>query len=100
MEGCTADRGPVGEGNFHLAFVLGPDDPGEMGRACRLNDRRVGCALAMGGTCTGEHGIGLGKIEHLAAECGTGAAVMSAGKSALHPHGILNPGKLFASGQG
>jgi D-lactate dehydrogenase (cytochrome) len=54
----------------------------------------------MGGTCTGEHGIGLGKIEHLAAECGTGAAVMSAEKSALHPHGILNPGKLFASGQG
>lgn len=54
----------------------------------------------MGGTCTGEHGIGLGKIEHLAAECGTGAAVRSAGKSALHPHGILNPGKLFASGQG
>lgn len=71
-----------------------------MGRAGRLNDRRVGCALAMGGTCTGEHGIGLGKIEHLAAECGTGAAVRSAGKSALHPHGILNPGKLFASGQG
>jgi D-lactate dehydrogenase (cytochrome) len=87
--------GHVGDGNFHLALVLDRADSEEMERAHALNDRLVTRALALGGTCTGEHGVGLGKREHLAAEVGTGLAVMRAVKSALDPHLILNPGKIF-----
>jgi D-lactate dehydrogenase (cytochrome) len=87
--------GHVGDGNFHLALVVDPEDAEEMARAVELNDRMVEHALALGGTCTGEHGVGLGKRRHLAAEAGAGLDVMRAVKRALDPHGILNPEKIF-----
>lgn len=87
--------GHVGDGNFHLAFVIDPSDHEEMARARALNDRMVELALVMGGTCTGEHGVGLGKIDDLAAEAPTGVGLMAAIKGALDPNWILNPGKLF-----
>jgi D-lactate dehydrogenase (cytochrome) len=90
--------GHVGDGNFHLALVLDPADADELDRARALNDRLVRRALEMGGTCTGEHGVGLGKRDHLAAEAGAGLEVMGALKRALDPHLVLNPGKVLPLG--
>ena len=88
--------GHVGDGNFHLAFVLDRDSPQEMREAERLNGRLVERALAMGGTCTGEHGVGLGKRKYLKAEHGEDAlSVMAAIKAAIDPDGIMNPGKML-----
>ena len=87
--------GHVGDGNFHLCFILDPDDADEMARAKALNDRMVMRALEMGGTCTGEHGIGYGKIDFLTAEHGDAVAVMRQVKQALDPDGIMNPGKVL-----
>lgn len=87
--------GHVGDGNFHLLFLLDPDDAAEWERAEGVNDRMVARALAMGGTCTGEHGIGMGKIASLAKEHGAALEVMAAIKHALDPKGILNPGKIL-----
>lgn len=86
--------GHVGDGNFHLIYVLNPDNPEEMAQARRLNDRLVQRALAMGGTCTGEHGVGYGKMEALIAEHGEGVEVMRRIKSALDPQNLMNPGKM------
>lgn len=95
-EGALAPiAGHVGDGNFHLAFVLPPDDPAALATAQAINDRLVERALAMGGTCTGEHGIGTGKRAALAAEHPSGVAVMRTLKAALDPAGILNPGKVL-----
>jgi D-lactate dehydrogenase (cytochrome) len=88
--------GHVGDGNFHVVYVLDPDSPDEVAAATRLNERMVARALAMGGTCTGEHGVGYGKMAQLAAEHGPALEVMRALKAALDPRGLLNPGKLFA----
>ncbi len=87
--------GHVGDGNFHLLFLLDPDDPGELARAKAANARLIDRALAMGGTCTGEHGIGFGKIASLEREHATGIDVMRAIKRALDPNNILNPGKVI-----
>ncbi|MDE2229525.1 MAG: FAD-binding protein [Alphaproteobacteria bacterium] len=87
--------GHVGDGNFHLCFVLDPANPAEFDEAKRLNARMVERALAMDGTCTGEHGIGLGKTEFLIAEHGEAVAVMRAVKRALDPDNIMNPGKIL-----
>jgi D-lactate dehydrogenase (cytochrome) len=87
--------GHVGDGNFHLAFIIDPDDPEEMKRADALNDRMVMRALAMGGTCTGEHGIGTGKMKFLQAEHGDAVGVMRQVKVALDPDNIMNPGKIL-----
>ena len=87
--------GHVGDGNFHLCFVLDPADPEEMARAKALNERMVFRALEMGGTCTGEHGIGYGKMDFLTAEHGEAVAVMRQLKLALDPDGIMNPGKVL-----
>jgi D-lactate dehydrogenase (cytochrome) len=88
--------GHVGDGNFHLAFVLMKDDPAEVKEAERLNNRLVERALSMGGTCTGEHGIGLGKKKYLSKELGEGAVgVMRSLKQALDPDNIMNPGKII-----
>jgi D-lactate dehydrogenase (cytochrome) len=87
--------GHVGDGNFHLCFILDPGDADEMARAKALNDRMVMRALEMGGTCTGEHGIGYGKIDFLTAEHGDAVAVMRQIKQALDPDGIMNPGKVL-----
>jgi D-lactate dehydrogenase (cytochrome) len=86
--------GHVGDGNFHLAFMLDPDKPEELAEATRLNDRMVQRAIAMDGTCTGEHGVGYGKMDFLTAEHGDAIAVMRTLKKALDPDNILNPGKI------
>ncbi|MEV8144236.1 FAD-linked oxidase C-terminal domain-containing protein [Specibacter sp. NPDC078709] len=88
--------GHVGDGNFHLAFVLPPGDDGVLVKAGAINDRLVERALSMGGTCTGEHGIGLGKTASLVKEHASAIPVMLAIKNALDPQGILNPGKVLA----
>jgi len=85
----------VGDGNFHLGFLIDRNDPKELAEAERLNERLVMRALAMDGTCTGEHGIGLGKMKFLTAEHGEAVSVMRAVKKALDPLGIMNPGKIF-----
>ncbi len=87
--------GHVGDGNFHVIFVLDPDRPDEFAAARRLNERMVARALAMGGTCTGEHGVGAGKMEFLSAEHGEALAVMRALKRTLDPDNLMNPGKVL-----
>ncbi|MDA8637782.1 FAD-binding protein [Rhodospirillales bacterium] len=87
--------GHVGDGNFHLVLVVDPDDADEMARAEALNDRMVQRALDMDGTCTGEHGVGYGKMEYLKAEHGEGISVMRDIKHALDPKNIMNPGKII-----
>ncbi|BBK29729.1 D-lactate dehydrogenase (cytochrome) [Stella humosa] len=88
--------GHVGDGNFHLAFIIDPNDADEIARAQALNERMVHRALAMGGTCTGEHGIGYGKMEFLTAEHGEAVSVMRMLKRALDPDNIMNPGKIVS----
>ena len=91
----SALAGHVGDGNFHLIFMIDPQRPEEIAEASRLNDRMVARALAMEGTCTGEHGIGYGKMDFLIAEHGEAVAVMRSIKQALDPNGIMNPGKII-----
>jgi D-lactate dehydrogenase (cytochrome) len=86
--------GHVGDGNFHLNFVFNRDDPDEVNEVKGLNHRLVHRAIAMGGTCTGEHGIGLGKINDLEEEHGDAVEVMKAIKRALDPENRMNPGKV------
>ncbi len=89
--------GHVGDGNFHFGYLLDPNVPQERETAERLNHQLVSRALALGGTCTGEHGVGIHKMGFLADEAGEGAvAMMRAIKQALDPQNILNPGKIFA----
>ncbi len=87
--------GHVGDGNFHLVIVINPDDADEMARAEALNERMVLRALAMDGTCTGEHGVGYGKIGFLESEHGEALSVMRDIKRALDPGNIMNPGKIL-----
>lgn len=90
--------GHVGDGNFHVGFLIDPNDPDERARAERLNERLVARALRLEGTCTGEHGIGLHKQGFLIDEAGAGAvALMRDIKRALDPLDIMNPGKIFAA---
>lgn len=95
--GLTATvLGHVGDGNFHVALVIDPASPQEWQVAEAFNERLVNRALAMGGTCTGEHGIGLHKKRFLEREHGLQAvAVMRSLKRTLDPNNILNPGKIF-----
>jgi D-lactate dehydrogenase (cytochrome) len=86
--------GHVGDGNFHLTLMLDPEDPGDIAEAERLNGRLVARALTMEGTCTGEHGVGYGKIDFLQAEHGEALSVMRLIKKALDPDNIMNPGKI------
>ncbi|VDM46500.1 unnamed protein product [Toxocara canis] len=88
--------GHVGDGNFHCMFPVNESDPNEMKIIWGLSDRVVKRALAVGGTCTGEHGIGLGKREYLKSEFGDVAVnTMKALKKVLDPNSIMNPGKIF-----
>lgn len=88
--------GHVGDGNFHCTFMVRPDDPDEIAEVARLNDRLVRRAIAAGGTCSGEHGIGTGKREFMVAEHGDAAVeAMRAIKAALDPENLLNPGKVL-----
>jgi D-lactate dehydrogenase (cytochrome) len=91
----SALAGHVGDGNFHLIFMIDPESREEIAEAGRLNDRMVARALEMEGTCTGEHGIGYGKIDFLVAEHGEAISVMRSIKQALDPHDIMNPGKII-----
>jgi D-lactate dehydrogenase (cytochrome) len=88
--------GHVGDGNFHLIYVLDPDKPEELAEAARLNERMVLRALAMGGTCSGEHGVGVGKMKYLEIEHGAALDVMRTIKRALDPDNRMNPGKMIA----
>jgi D-lactate dehydrogenase (cytochrome) len=86
--------GHVGDGNFHLTLVLDPNDPKDIAEADRLNNRLVARALALDGTCTGEHGVGYGKVDFLVAEHGEAVSVMRTIKRALDPDNLMNPGKI------
>ena len=88
--------GHVGDGNFHFGYLIDPDSPAERLTAETLNRQLVARALALEGTCTGEHGVGLHKMDFLVLETGAGAvAMMRTIKRALDPKNIMNPGKIF-----
>jgi D-lactate dehydrogenase (cytochrome) len=87
--------GHVGDGNFHVALSIDPADPTDLAQAKALNDELVAFALARGGTCTGEHGIGLGKIGYLEQEHGDLIPYYRGLKRLFDPNGILNPGKVL-----
>lgn len=86
--------GHVGDGNFHAILLIDPDDPDERRVAQGLSTRMAERALALGGTVTGEHGVGLGKLTYMSAEHGAGWDVMAQIKRAMDPHNIMNPGKM------
>lgn len=88
--------GHVGDGNFHVIFVLDPDSKEELAEAEALNRRLVKRALDMDGTCTGEHGIGLGKQDCLVDELGEAVDMMRLIKRAIDPKDLFNPGKIFS----
>lgn len=90
--------GHVGDGNFHAILLVDPNSPADLAEASRLSARMAERALALGGTITGEHGIGIGKLAYMPAEHGAAWGVMGAIKRALDPHGIMNPGKLVPQG--
>ena len=87
--------GHVGDGNFHTLILFDPGSEDQIAEARRLHDNMVERALAADGTCTGEHGIGIGKIKFLEQEMGEGVSVMRALKTALDPDNLFNPGKIF-----
>jgi D-lactate dehydrogenase (cytochrome) len=86
--------GHVGDGNFHMSFILDPENPAELAEARRVEEKIIRRALEMGGTCTGEHGIGTGRIQYLREEHGAGLDAMRAIKQAFDPDNRLNPGKM------
>ena len=89
--------GHVGDGNFHLQYLIDPDNQDELSEARWVNGRMIERAIEMGGTCTGEHGVGHGKIKYLEAEHGASSlAVMASIKRALDPENIMNPGKILS----
>ena len=87
--------GHVGDGNFHLTMMVDPNDPTYLPRAEGLNDRMIARAQNLGGTCTGEHGVGIGKIKYLYQEHGEAMSLMRAIKKAIDPDNIMNPGKII-----
>ncbi len=87
--------GHAGDGNFHLIFMVRPEDAEELRAVEQLNERLVERALRMGGTCTGEHGVGFGKLKYLPKEHGESLDIMRAIKRALDPDNLMNPGKLI-----
>jgi D-lactate dehydrogenase (cytochrome) len=87
--------GHAGDGNFHLIFMVNTDDPVELEAVKAANERLVERALRLGGTCTGEHGVGLGKLKYLEQEHGESLDVMRAIKRTLDPRNLMNPGKLI-----
>jgi D-lactate dehydrogenase (cytochrome) len=88
--------GHVGDGNFHVMPLIDMSNPQEVHAVELFNEKLIARALAMGGTCTGEHGVGSGKMKFLRKEHGAGVEVMKAIKRALDPDNILNPGKIVA----
>jgi D-lactate dehydrogenase (cytochrome) len=92
--------GHVGDGNFHVAILFDPNDPAELGRVKAFGERLALRAIELDGTCTGEHGVGQGKMAYLAAEFGDTLDVMRTLKAALDPLGIMNPGKILPPSSG
>ncbi|WP_165324631.1 FAD-binding oxidoreductase [Rhizorhabdus phycosphaerae] len=98
LDGCAVPAtivGHVGDGNFHVVFAIDPNAPEEMHAVEALNARLVARALSMDGSCTGEHGIGLGKQSFLVDELGDAVDMMRTIKRALDPKDLFNPGKIF-----
>ena len=97
QEGLTVPIvGHVGDGNFHLLFMIDPENEEEdLNRYQPLNDRLVERTLRMGGTCTGEHGIGSGKLKYMQAEHGESLELMRKIKQAYDPENLMNPGKVI-----
>ncbi|MGG0937503.1 FAD-linked oxidase C-terminal domain-containing protein [Brevibacillus centrosporus] len=89
--------GHVGDGNYHVILMIDLNNPDEIARAEALNAHLVEYALSRGGTCTGEHGVGVGKAKYQRIEHGEALDVMQSLKQALDPRGILNPGKIFGA---
>jgi D-lactate dehydrogenase (cytochrome) len=88
----------AGDGNFHLIFLMDPNNPADLETARAINARLVERALAVGGTCSGEHGVGIGKMPYLEAEHGASLEVMRSIKRALDPENRMNPGKMISIG--
>lgn len=91
----AAIMGHVGDGNYHVVFALDPNSPEERAELQRINAAMIERAIALDGTCTGEHGIGLGKLAYMTKEHGEAIEVMRRIKNALDPNGLLNPGKVL-----
>jgi D-lactate dehydrogenase (cytochrome) len=87
--------GHVGDGNFHVSVLVDMDDSNEVAAAEKMVARLNARAISMDGTCTGEHGVGQGKMGYLDRELGGGVAVMRAIKQAIDPQNIMNPGKIL-----
>mgnify|MGYP003895936869 FL=1 len=87
--------GHVGDGNFHVVLYCDRSDAAEYARVKEVYGRMIDRAIAMGGTCTGEHGVGYGKLDFLVAEHGEAISVMRSIKQALDPDNIMNPGKIL-----
>src|SRR5699024_6159893 len=87
--------GHVGDGNFHTMLTFKHGNQKERDMALQVNDQVVDRALRVGGTCTGEHGVGLGKMDFQAKEHGNSLEIMQGIKQLVDPYGILNPGKIF-----
>jgi D-lactate dehydrogenase (cytochrome) len=88
--------GHVGDGNFHCEILILPDNEAELAEARAFNERVVNRALAMEGTCTGEHGIGFGKMRSLRKELGEAVDLMASLKRAIDPENLMNPGKVVS----
>lgn len=93
-------NGHAGDGNFHLGLVIDPDSQEEYEIASGISSRLAYRALAMEGTCSGEHGIGLGKLRYMEAEHGPALDIMRAIKGLFDPNSIMNPGKLIPQSSG
>ena len=93
LEGALV--GHAGDGNFHMVYLVDPARPEEIEEAKRLAERLVVRALEVGGTCTGEHGIGMGKMAYLEREHGEAVEVMRDIKHVLDPMNLMNPGKML-----
>jgi D-lactate dehydrogenase (cytochrome) len=87
--------GHVGDGNYHAVFPVDPNDEEDLERATEVNSEIVAYALARGGTCSGEHGIGFGKAGYLRDEHGDSLPLMRRIKRLLDPNDVMNPGKIF-----
>ncbi|SHH15709.1 FAD-binding oxidoreductase [Virgibacillus chiguensis] len=87
--------GHVGDGNYHILMMIDAQNPEDIAKANKVNEQIVSYALSCGGTCTGEHGVGVGKAKYQLAEHGAALQVMKSIKDSLDPHHIFNPGKIF-----
>jgi D-lactate dehydrogenase (cytochrome) len=91
----AAILGHVGDGNYHVVFAVDPDSPSEIAEVSAINKAMVQHAISVGGTSTGEHGVGTGKIGYLRGEHGAAVDLMGVIKAAIDPKGIMNPGKIL-----